>query len=77
MLVLPAWLLLCIGTSGFAVCLEGDCKDGKGHYISADGREYVGEFKHGFLWGQGKLVLPMVRCMKAVFLKDVLTVKEH
>ena len=34
-------------------CIEGDCQNGKGTYINADGDKYVGEFKDGKYNGQG------------------------
>ncbi len=38
-----------------AGCLSGDCINGKGSLVSADGRKYEGEFQNGFLWGEGTL----------------------
>ncbi len=38
---------------GFGQCIKGDCENGEGTYIYADGNKYVGEFKDGKLNGQG------------------------
>jgi hypothetical protein len=36
-------------------CTSGDCNNGQGSYIFANGGKYVGEFKNGHLNGQGTL----------------------
>ena len=38
---------------GFAECIEGDCVNGYGAFISDDGHKYVGEYKDGLANGQG------------------------
>lgn len=39
-------------------CIEGNCQDGKGTYLSPDGDKYVGEFKNGKRNGQGTRIYP-------------------
>ncbi len=46
-------LLLFCSNVGFAKCIEGDCKNGYGTYILADGGKYVGEHKDGKANGLG------------------------
>ncbi|HSL39035.1 MAG TPA: hypothetical protein VK857_01595, partial [Desulforhopalus sp.] len=38
-----------------AECLQGNCRDGVGSFVAADGRRYEGEFKNGLIDGQGRL----------------------
>ena len=46
-LSLYVFLVLMVCNVGFAKCIEGDCKNGYGTYILADGGKYVGEYKDG------------------------------
>jgi len=36
-------------------CIEGDCENGRGTYVFADGSSYNGEWKDGFPEGSGTL----------------------
>ena len=58
--ILYVFLVLMWCNVGFAECIEGDCDNGYGTYIWADGAIYVGEFKdnkrHGlgtYIWADG------------------------
>ena len=47
------------GSSAIAEgCVEGNCNNGKGTYIYADGEKYVGEFKDNNRNGQGTYTYP-------------------
>ena len=46
-------LLLCVPLIGLGQCISGDCENGQGTYIYADGSEYVGVWKGGQKDGQG------------------------
>ena len=52
-LSLYIFLVLMVCNVGFAKCIEGDCKNGYGTYILADGGKYVGEHKDGKANGLG------------------------
>lgn len=39
-------------------CVSGDCVNGQGTQLYADGSKYIGQFKNGLSEGQGQLVLP-------------------
>mgnify|MGYP000023500083 CR=1 FL=1 len=39
-------------------CIEGDCNNGWGTLVNADGIKYVGQFKNGKPDGMGTLTLP-------------------
>jgi len=39
-------------------CIRGNCVNGKGTQIYADGSKYIGQFKNGLSEGQGKLTFP-------------------
>ena len=54
--ILALGLLWC--NTSFAACLEGDCKNGLGVYLYSGGCKYVGEYKDGFKYGEGKLICP-------------------
>ena len=49
--ILVLGLLWC--NIGFAECIEGDCVNGYGAFISDDGHKYVGEYKDGKRHGEG------------------------
>lgn len=52
-------LLVCfLPINTFGGCIEGDCNDGYGTYVSRYGQRYVGEFKDGELHGQGAMTYP-------------------
>ena len=52
-------LLVCfLPINTFGGCIEGDCNDGYGTYVSLYGQRYVGEFKNGKNHGHGILTLP-------------------
>ena len=47
-------ILLCLPMIGFGqLCISGDCNNGQGTYIYANGDKYVGEHKDGWSHGQG------------------------
>lgn len=47
--------LLYLAGSAQGQCIEGDCRDGQGIFILADGDRYVGQFQDGRLAGEGAL----------------------
>ena len=55
------WGILIVGllwcNVGFAECIKGDCNNGYGTYILADGGKYVGEHKDGYRHGLGTYTL--------------------
>lgn len=52
-------LLVCfLPINTFGGCIEGDCNDGYGTYVSLYGQRHVGEFKNGKNHGHGILTLP-------------------
>ena len=57
-LLLLTFLVLGFPPLTYAQCIEGDCKNGFGVYVFADGGEYSGAFVNGKFSGQGKLVFP-------------------
>jgi hypothetical protein len=40
----------------FANCVQGNCTDGKGVYLTRDGNKYIGKFKNGQINGDGKWI---------------------
>jgi hypothetical protein len=51
------FLAVCLlPTQGLSECLQGDCANGKGTFVAANGRRYEGEFKNGLANGSGTLV---------------------
>ena len=40
----------------FAECIEGNCVDGQGTYMYANGDIYAGEFKEGAMHGRGTYI---------------------
>ncbi len=42
----------------FGECIEGNCVNGKGTFISPDKTKYVGEFKNGKFVGKGTFTYP-------------------
>jgi len=61
-IILPKTLFfvfLCIlSLPGFvsAKCIQGNCKNGKGVYLTTDGNKYIGKFKNYKLNGKGKWI---------------------
>ena len=52
-------LLVCfLPINTFGGCIEGDCNDGYGTYVSLYGQRHVGKFKNGKNHGHGILTLP-------------------
>jgi len=45
--ILTILLLVQFSTDVFAECIEGNCDDGQGTFTSADGDQYIGEWKDG------------------------------
>lgn len=46
-------LLVCfLPINTFGGCIEGDCNDGYGTYVSLYGQRYVGEFRYGEFKGK-------------------------
>ena len=43
----------CIASMSWADCIQGNCYNGKGTYVWANGNKYVGEFMDGKYHGQG------------------------
>ena len=39
-------------------CIEGDCVEGKGTWLEANGNKYIGTFKNGYRYGNGTLLYP-------------------
>ena len=46
---------LLASSSSWGACISGNCTNGIGTYIYADGHKYVGEFQDGKAHGQGIL----------------------
>ena len=38
-------------------CVEGDCENGTGTFVYADGEKYVGEWSNGLRDGEGTLII--------------------
>ncbi|MCF6291041.1 MAG: YARHG domain-containing protein [Desulfobacterales bacterium] len=55
-----------------AGCIDGDCQNGRGTMLSADGTIYVGQWKDGVHHGQGSLFLPDGTFIKGEFAKGSL-----
>ena len=51
-------LLISVNSYGSGACIKGDCKNGQGTYLRADGSRYVGEWKNGKKNGYGTLTRP-------------------
>jgi len=51
-------LLISVNSYGSGACIKGDCKNGQGTYLRADGSRYVGEWKNGKKNGHGTLTRP-------------------
>jgi hypothetical protein len=47
-MVQPAW----------SACIEGDCVQGEGVYVSEDGKKYRGSFVDGKAQGNGTMIFP-------------------
>ena len=43
---------------GFAKCINGNCKNGRGTFVHEDGTKYSGQFKDGKYHGKGRLIYP-------------------
>jgi len=55
MKIFLACLVFTIGFSPlnvFGQCVEGNCVNGKGTFVSPDGRKHIGEFKDGQFVGR-------------------------
>jgi hypothetical protein len=46
-------VLAFIGVQGYAQCISGDCRNGRGIYVYPSGAKYIGEFKDGEIHGIG------------------------
>ncbi|MCK4469881.1 MAG: hypothetical protein KAU60_16190, partial [Desulfobacterales bacterium] len=49
-------LIVCFfPVNSFGGCIEGDCVNGQGTFIYANGDKYTGQFKDGKMHGKGAL----------------------
>ena len=69
-LTAAAAFLAAVPVSGWAKCIQGDCKNGEGVYRWPNGAEYAGHFTGGSFDGQGRYKWPNGAMYEGQWVKD-------